>query len=90
MRTLARILINLVLLAATLAVCGWLTTQPVYLHASHDKRSAMLIGVVIAFFAVACIALYLVPSAKQLAKRQARKKAGSRAAYPYGAAKRAR
>jgi hypothetical protein len=69
MRAIARTIINLVLVVAVLAVDGWLTTQRVYQHASHDARIVMLVVPVVVTFVVACIALYAVPSKAQLKRR---------------------
>ena len=84
MRTFAHILINLILLTTTAVTGGWVTTTTAYLHASHHARTAMLAGVVLFFFAVACVALRAVPSKAQLAKRKKSSAAGS---YVYGTAR---
>jgi hypothetical protein len=77
MRTIARILINLGLLAATAVTGGWLTTQKVYLHATKDARTAMLVGVAGFFFVIACVALN---------KLKVKKPQAQRTAYPYATA----
>ena len=82
MRAFARLIINLTLLAATAVTGGWVTTTTAYANASHHARVAMLAGVVVAFFAIACIVLRLVPSKAQLAKR---KKSSSSGSYSYTA-----
>ncbi len=84
MRAFFRLIINLALLADTAVTGGWVTTLKPYHDATKDGRTAMLVGVVVAFFVIACIALYLVPSAEQLKKRQAKKKGASSGSYAYG------
>ena len=83
MRAFARLIINLALIAATAAAGGWVTTTAVYASATRDVRTAMLAGVVVFFFVIACVTLRAVPSAAQLKKRQARK-AGASGSYAYG------
>jgi hypothetical protein len=76
MRTFIRAASNLILLLAALGTGGWLMTQKVYRHASHDHRTEMLAGVAAGFFVLACLILAAVPSKAKLARRsQARRPA---------------
>jgi predicted carbohydrate-binding protein with CBM5 and CBM33 domain len=86
MPALARFVINLTLLVAVLVVDARLTTMTAYQHASAHGRIEMLAAPVVAGFLVACVVLYLVPSTKQLKKRQERRgKASSGSSYAYTA-----
>ena len=78
MRAFARLIINLALVAATAATGGWVTTTAPYASATRDVRTAMLVGVVVFFFLVACIVLGKVVPAKK-------KKTAQRASYSYAA-----
>ena len=69
MRTIARILINLALIVAALAVDYGLVTQKAYLHASRDARIAMLAAPAVAAFVLACIVLHFVPAKKRPSPR---------------------
>ena len=74
MRALVRLFINLALLAGAAIAGGWVTTTSAYAHASRDGRIAMLAGVVLLFFVIACVALN---------KLKAKKAGSSRPASPY-------
>lgn len=70
MRTIARILINLILLAGTLAAMYWAMTRPSWHHASQPAHDITVIAIVAAGFILACLALKVVPSKAQLRKRR--------------------
>lgn len=81
MRALIRLIINLALLAGAAITGGWVTTTSAYAHASRDGRIAMLAGVAVLFFVVACVALNRI---------KAKKAGSSRPASPYAAPARRR
>lgn len=82
MRKFARILINLILLAGTLAAMYWAMTRPSWQHASPHAHDVTVIAIVAAGFILACLALKAVP---------AKAKASPRPSFTYAApAKRGR
>jgi len=88
MRTLARILVNAVLLGAALATIAVLRTQPSYLHASHHAQTIMLVVVAGVFFGIAVIVLWAIPTRKQEEKRKS--PSGGRRGSSYAAPARRR
>lgn len=70
MRTLARILINLILLTATLSAMYWAMTQPSWHHASPHAHDVIIIAIGAAGFILACLVLKAIPAkAKKPARR---------------------
>jgi hypothetical protein len=70
MRTIARVLINLGLLAGTLTAMYWAMTRPSWQHASPHAHDVTVIVIGAAGLAIACIALHLVPSKAKLKRKQ--------------------
>jgi uncharacterized membrane protein YidH (DUF202 family) len=69
MRTLARTLINLALLAGTLAAMYWAMTQPSWRHASPRTHDVIIVAIAVAGFVLACLALKAVPAKRKPAPR---------------------
>jgi len=75
MRTVARFIVNLVILGVTFVALTGLPRVKAYRHATHDMKIAVPVAIVVVMFALACFVLGKVIPAK--------KKTPQRPSYPY-------